>query len=145
MSLPRPRLYDPKKDKPLLDQVVQIHADCISHDKQLATFLDLDHGPMLAYWTDIHSDVEEDRTAMFLHFSDDSETELAGYVCLLMPVSQTGPFRSEVAKLMVSTRHRRKGVARRLMGALESYAKERERYLIVGIDIFCRLGRIADR
>ena len=118
MPLPQPRLYDPTKDKHRLDQIVQIHADCITHDKQLATFLNLDHDRMLAYWTSLHSDVENDRTALFLQFSDESESVVAGYVCLMMPVTETGPFRGEVNKLMVSTKHRRLGVARRLDGVV---------------------------
>lgn len=54
-----------------------------------------------------------------------------GYVCLMMPASETGPFRGEVNKLMVSPRHRRKGVARRVMEKLEEVGRERGRTLLI--------------
>jgi GNAT superfamily N-acetyltransferase len=139
MALPSPRLLTPSKDKHLLPQFVQIHADCITNDHQLATFLPpLDNdNRMSIYWEEIIADVARGRTAVFLQFSSDDEGEVAGYVCLMMPVTQTGPFRGEVNKLMVSPKHRRKGVARRVMGLLEQYALEKERYLLVSRFLCC--------
>ncbi|KAH8818865.1 hypothetical protein DL96DRAFT_1715146 [Flagelloscypha sp. PMI_526] len=45
--------------------------------------------------------------------------------------SQTGPFRSSVEKLIVSPRHRRKGIAKHLMSKLEQIALQQKRTLIV--------------
>lgn len=63
--------------------------------------------------------------------NDEKEGELMGYVCLMMPITETGPFRGEVNKLMVSPNHRRKGVARRVMEKLEDVGRERGRTLLV--------------
>lgn len=60
-----------------------------------------------------------------------TDDEVAGYVFLAMPWSQTGPFRGIVEKLMVSPKHRRKGVARRVMGKLEEVARQENRELLV--------------
>jgi len=57
--------------------------------------------------------------------------ELAGYVMLAMPESETGPFRGGVEKLFVSPRWREKGVARRVMGMLEEVAKKEGRGLLM--------------
>ena len=57
--------------------------------------------------------------------------ELAGYVMLAMPESETGPFRGGVEKLLVSPRWREKGVARRVMVMLEELAKKEGRGLLV--------------
>jgi GNAT superfamily N-acetyltransferase len=135
MSLPNPRLFNSISDHHLLPQLAQIQADCITHDKQLATFLPpLSHVRMLDYWREISSDVEKGRTVVVLQFADENESEVAGYVCLMMPVTETGPFRGEVNTLMVNPRHRRKGVARRVMGLLEDVARERGRHLLVSSD-----------
>lgn len=56
---------------------------------------------------------------------------VAGYVCLSSTWSETGPFRAEVLKLMVSPDFRRMGVAKRVMGMLEDVARERGRGLLV--------------
>ncbi len=132
MPLPLPRLYNPAHDSPLLPQLASIHAACITHDSQLATFLPpLSHPRILAYWTALAADIPNGSTEVFLQFVNETENEVAGYVCLMMPNTETGPFRGEVNKLMVSPEHRRKGVARRVMGMLEGYAKGRGRGLLV--------------
>lgn len=133
MSIPPPRLFNPRADAKVLSQLAQIHTDCILHDKQLATFLPpLSHFRMVDYWKEISSDVEKGRTVVVLQFAEgEEETEVAGYVCLMMPSTETGPFRGEVNKLIVSPKHRRKGVARRVMEMLEAVARERGRELLV--------------
>ena len=45
-----------------------------------------------------------------------------------MPSVETGPFRGEVEKLLVSPRFRKVGVARRVMEKLEEVAKEKGRW-----------------
>lgn len=134
--LPPPRLYNPKTDTHHLPTLAQIHADCITHDNQLATFLPpLNAAKMHSYWRDISGEVERDVTAIILQFAPvkpgEEEGEVAGYVCLMMPQSETGPFRGMVNKLMVSPRFRRLGIARRVMGMLEEVARERRRELLV--------------
>ena len=86
---------------------------------------------MLDYWLSISEDIERSRTLMVLQFAREDEAEVAGYVCLMMPATETGPFRGEVNKLMVSPKHRRKGVARRVMQGLERVARERGRDMLV--------------
>lgn len=57
--------------------------------------------------------------------------ELAGYVALSFPWSETGPFRGSVEKLLVSPEHRQKGVAKRVMLKLEEVAIAKGRTLLV--------------
>ena len=102
-TLPPPRLYNPQKDKQLLHKLAEIQAACITNDNQLATFLPpLDPIRMTDFWYEISSDVDKRRTAVVLQFADEEETEVAGYVCLMMPITETGPFRGQVRLLMVS-------------------------------------------
>ena len=136
MSLPAPRLFSPENDQHLFVEFAQIHADCITHDHQLASFLPpLNHNRMVDYWTRHAERVEQGEVAIIVQFAADedgkAEVEVAGYVCLLMPETETGPFRGIVEKLMVSPRHRRKGVARRVVEKLEAVAREKRRELLV--------------
>lgn len=65
------------------------------------------------------------------------EEEVAGYVMLGKPVSQTGLFRGAVEKLLVSPEYCRKGIVRRLMEQLEGVVREVRRTMLVGcIDAF---------
>lgn len=57
--------------------------------------------------------------------------QLAGYVMLAKPVTETGPFRGPVEKLLVSPRFRRRGIARMVMARLEDVARRQGRWLLV--------------
>lgn len=134
-------MFDPSQDKGLIPQISQIHADCITHDHQLATFLPpLDQQKMISYWEKVVARVENGDAALILQFAPESNDEVAGYVVLGMPNAETGPFRGDVLKLMVSTKYRRMGVARRLMTKLEEIAREKHRELLVCHDFSNRCG-----
>lgn len=63
--------------------------------------------------------------------SETREEELAGIVNLVMPVTETGPFRGVVEKLLVSPRYRKMGIAKAMMGKLEDVAREKRRTLLL--------------
>ncbi|KAK4545128.1 hypothetical protein LTR36_003679 [Oleoguttula mirabilis] len=135
MSLPPPTLYDPAKHKSLLPQIAQIQADCILQDNTLATFHPDKYGRMdmqrvLHYWLANSKQVEQGTRAIILQFADDNKEELAGYVSVYMKVSETRPFLGVVEKMMVSPLHRRRGVARQVLGMLEEVAREKGRWLL---------------
>jgi len=58
-------------------------------------------------------------------------TDIAGVVMLLLAPQDNGRHRAEVAKLMVHPDHRRKGLARRLMMAIDGLALSLGRWLLV--------------
>jgi len=57
--------------------------------------------------------------------------EIAGVVMLLLAGQDNGRHRADVAKLMVHPRHRRKGLARKLMSAVDGLARTQNRWLLV--------------
>ena len=144
-SLPPPVLFDPKQHSSdeIFQALAQIHADCVLQDGTLATFLPrngvMDMARLEAYWRQRAEQVVQGQREIILQFAntDDGKIELAGYVSLSMSSSETGPFRGEVEKLLVSPRHRRKGVAKRVMDLLDQTAKERRTELLVRL--FLRL------
>lgn len=142
--LPPPRLYNTQTDTHLLPQLARIHAACIMQDAQLATFLPpLNLETIETYWRHLASKAgvtptmgggEGVEVCLQMAPAEDGKGEVvAGYVVLSMAWSETGPFRGEVLKLMVSPEFRRKGVARRVMGLLEEVARERGRGLLVSV------------
>lgn len=56
---------------------------------------------------------------------------IAGVVMLALAPQDNGGHRAEVAKLMVHPDHRRKGLARRLMAAIDGLALSLDRWLLV--------------
>ena len=136
MSLPAPVLYDAVKHQYLLQQIAQIHADCVLNDGTVVTFHPDETGQMdipaiVKYWEARSTQVTAGTREIIMQFADDSEEELIGYVSLDTPVTQTGAFRGAVEKLLVSPKHRYKGIARRLMAKLEDVAWAKGRVLLV--------------
>jgi GNAT superfamily N-acetyltransferase len=66
----------------------------------------------------------------FLMAAQDGE-EVIGVVMLALAPQDNGQHRAEVAKLMVHPNHRRKGLARKLMAAIDGLALSLDRWLLV--------------
>jgi GNAT superfamily N-acetyltransferase len=101
----------------------------------LATIIDVDHPTKLRdLWAEFSKDVEKGTRAIVLQFvtTQDEGERLAGVATLLMPMSETGPHRCWVEKLLVSPRFRRQGIAKALMNRLEIIARDNGRWLMVG-------------
>jgi GNAT superfamily N-acetyltransferase len=61
----------------------------------------------------------------------DADGRLVGCVLLIRAQQQNGPHRADVSKLLVHSRHRRRGIARALMTELEAVARADGRWLLV--------------
>lgn len=95
---------------------------------------------MFNWWSDTLQSSTNTGIMIFVKMGDalepDDKGELAGYVFLEKPFSETGPFRASVQKLLVSPKYRRRGIARILMAKLEEVAREEGRTLIVSSEAF---------
>lgn len=127
-----PILFDPQMHQHLLSHFADLHIACIEQDFTIATFIPpLSHDKTLKWWQQQADEVlTRKRKIFFMMASDDSST-LAGVVMLGKPSWETGPFRASVEKLLVSTKCRRMGVAKKLMLELERVAKEQGRTMLV--------------
>ncbi|KAJ7641976.1 acetyltransferase [Roridomyces roridus] len=117
----------------LLPSFADIHIACIGTDHTIATFTPpLNRDRIIQYWEAQAADAVPGRRIIFMALAGDSDgqQQLAGYVVLFRPLTETGPFRGSVEKLLVSPDFRRRGLARKLMDALESEAKARGQTLL---------------
>jgi GNAT superfamily N-acetyltransferase len=134
------RTYNPSTDTPLLKSITDIHISCILTDATIATFTPpLHHTKIQNWWQERSAAVSRGTSTIFLAFAPwaeelhvaGAEKHLAGFVYLDVAGWESGPYRGEVQKLLVSPKYRNRGVARALMGALEGYAKAREVWLMM--------------
>ncbi|KAL5614340.1 hypothetical protein BROUX41_004446 [Berkeleyomyces rouxiae] len=149
---PAVRLFNPTTDAHLVPYLAAVHANCITSDHTIATFLPpLSHDKLLTWWKDSISAVTRGNCAMLLLLDQpapvdapgavpshlDSSalqvkgSELMGVVMMTMDTTETSPFRAQVEKLLVSPRFRRRGGATALMEALEKEAVKRGRKLLI--------------
>ena len=132
----QPILFDPKVHAYLIPSLAAAHSTCILNPPfMIATFLPpLKQNVMQAWWEDRAKEVAAAARRIILQLAPNTTTgekEVVGVVALAMPVSETGPFRGYVEKLLVVPEHRQKGIARALMLKLEEAALTEGRTLLV--------------
>ncbi|TKX21661.1 acetyltransferase-like protein 15 [Elsinoe australis] len=135
MSLSDPILFEPDKHSDLIPQFTRIHIQCVLQDHVVATFLppfDVDEHAVdqkvLSYWKSHADQIRKGTRFLIFPLAGD---QVAGYVTVGLPSTPTIGFRGEVEKLLVDPTHRRKGIAKTLMLALEKEAKSRGRDLLM--------------
>ncbi|KAJ7767226.1 acetyltransferase [Mycena metata] len=128
MSVPAPILFEPSNPQHvgLLPAFADIHIACIETDHTIATFTPpLKRDVIIDYWKERVAEIVAGKRTivMILANDDEGKEQLAGYVALYRPLTETGPFRGSVEKLLVSPSFRRRGIAKKLMEKLEVEAK----------------------
>lgn len=130
--------FDAKEHSHVTPYLAAIHASCITQDRTIATFVPpLSHDKLLSWWKERIAEVVNGVRLIFLLIKSADKSglirgpEIMGVVMLHMPLSETGPFRCMVEKLLVHKNFRGRGGARLLMNALEEEAFKRQRTLLV--------------
>ena len=133
-----PLLFNPSnpEHRHFIPQLAKIHVACIETDKTIATFLPpLELDKIIKWYEEQVHEVEYGAREIIMQLVSlgqghgSSSKEVAGFVMLLRRVgpdgkltTETGPFRADVLKLLVSPKHRNQGIARRVMTKLEEVA-----------------------
>lgn len=106
-----PVLFDPLSPEhlSLIPSFADIHIACIETDNTIATFLPpLRRDAIEEWWHCRVSEVAAEQRVIVMMLANNAGEvrEVAGYVMLGKPVTETGPFRGSVEKLLVSPKFR---------------------------------------
>ncbi|MEM8702154.1 MAG: GNAT family N-acetyltransferase [Pseudomonadota bacterium] len=101
---------------------------CVEDGAGIGFILPLGREKAEAFWQRQIAALEDG--SAFLMVARENE-EIAGVVMLSLAPQDNGGHRAEVAKLMVQPNHRRKGLARKLMTAIDGLALSLDRWLLV--------------
>jgi ribosomal protein S18 acetylase RimI-like enzyme len=111
-----------------LPAFVELLADSVASGASIGFLPPLAAEVAVEFWRGVAADVDAG-TRIVLVVEVDGE--LAGAVHLALATKPNAMHRAEVQKLLVHTRHRGRGIARRLMHALEAEALAHGRTLLV--------------
>lgn len=125
---PPVRLFVPDEVRSAVPALGQLLKACVEDGAGIGFILPLELEKAEAFWRDKLPAVE-DETA-FVMVAKAGE-DIAGVVMLLLAAQDNGPHRADVAKLLVHPDHRRKGLARKLMAAIDGLAVSMGRWLLV--------------
>lgn len=147
MGPARPQVFNAKDHAHLTPYLAGLHAQCITSDKLIATFLPpLTHEKLLSWWKDrIAETTTGTRVIVMLLLETQPGVKvqgdsLVGVVMLALPNSETGPYRASVESLLVSTKYRRRRGAATLLGAVEHEAVMKGKTLLVSFLKILSLG-----
>lgn len=150
----RPHTFRVAEHSHLTPWLAALHAQCISHDRMIGTFLPpLSHEKLLGWWKERIAEVRAG-TRSIIMLLDESEPgakfkgeELVGVVMLSTPPLETAPFRASVESLLVSTKYRRRGGATMLLRAVHEEAYRAKKTLLVSLqtDLVFRQSLFSER
>jgi GNAT superfamily N-acetyltransferase len=122
-------LCEPEDLRQFIPELGQLLRACVEDGAGIGFVLPLEKEQAEAYWTSRLPGVENGDA--FMMVAKDEGGEIAGVVMLALAPQDNGQHRAEVAKLMVHPHHRRKGIARKLMAAVDGLALSLNRWLLV--------------
>ncbi|KAL1759299.1 acyl-CoA N-acyltransferase [Schizophyllum commune] len=126
-------LYDHAQHEHLLPAFGEIHVACMKHDNLCATILTYDTAKATALYRGFAEESVAGRRNMWFArapVEEGGEPEVVGFVSLEKSQAETGSFRGDVQKLIVSPRYRKKGVARALLDKVEKLAEAEGRTIL---------------
>lgn len=112
----------------LLEDLVEVIADAVASGASIGFVIPFERREVEDWWRSLSADIEAGHYVLLV--ARDREA-VVGTVQLRLPTMPNARHRAEVAKLVVHRRARRRGVARRLMAAIEQVARREGRTLLV--------------
>jgi GNAT superfamily N-acetyltransferase len=111
-----------------LDALAAVLADCVDGGASVSYLAPFSHAEARAAFADMVAEAEQGHRLILAAFAED---RLVGTVQVILALPPNQPHRAEIAKLLVATSARRRGIARLLMEAAESAARAEGKTLLV--------------
>ncbi len=112
-----------------IDELCDVLENCVQGGASVSFMLPFGREKSQAFWQNIAQSVKRGERLLLV---DELEGEgIVGTVQLILDQPENQPHRADVAKLLVHDRARRKGVAGRLMNALETAARANGKSVLV--------------
>ncbi len=109
--------------------LAEVLIDCVHGGASVSFMAPLAPGKALAFWLEVAAGVARGERALLV--AEDGAGRLLGTVQLMLAMPENQPHRADVAKMLVHRRARRRGVAQRLLQALDAEARRESRTLLV--------------
>ena len=111
-----------------LNGLVGILVDSVNNGASVGFHCPMEREEAIAYWQDVCADVGKGRVLLFAAYIDD---QMVGTAQLQPSPKANGRNRAEVAKVLVHSAYRRRGIGQALMDAVEAEARRIGRTTLV--------------
>lgn len=115
------RRLEPHEAVHAVDALADVLIDCVEGGASVSFMLPITRETAVAFWRDVGAAVV--RQERILLVAQEPDGDIVGTVQLVVAQPENQPHRADVAKMLVHRRARRRGVAARLMAAVEDAAR----------------------
>lgn len=112
-----------------VEALADVLLDCVEGGASVSFMLPLPREKAVAFWRSVASGVE--RGERVLVVAEDGEGQILGTVQLVLSMPENQQHRGDIAKMLVHSKARRRGIAQRLMAAIEDEARKEGRTVLV--------------
>ena len=111
-----------------VEALAEVLLDCVEGGASVSFMWPLPRERALAFWRGVAEGVARGERVLLI--AEDAEG-IVGTVQLITDLPENQPHRADVAKMLVHRRARRRGIARRLMAAVDAEARAEARTVLV--------------
>jgi GNAT superfamily N-acetyltransferase len=112
-----------------VEALADVLIDCVEGGASVSFMLPLPREKAVAFWRNVAGSVSRGERVLLV--AEDREGQLLGTVQLVIAMPDNQPHRGDVAKMLVHSKARRRGVAQRLLAALEDEARKEGKTVLV--------------
>jgi GNAT superfamily N-acetyltransferase len=112
-----------------IEALADVLVDCVEGGASVSFMRPLPRAKALAFWRGVADGVERGERVLLI--AADAQGTIIGTVQLISSLPDNQPHRADVAKMLVHRRARRRGVAQRLMAALDEAARAEGKTVLV--------------
>jgi GNAT superfamily N-acetyltransferase len=112
-----------------VEALAEVLIDCVEGGASVGFMLPLPREKAVAFWRGVANGVARGERVLLV--AEDGEGHLVGTVQLVLSMPDNQQHRADVAKMLVHRGARRRGVAQRLMAAVEDAARKEGRTVLV--------------
>ena len=123
------RRLDPNDAVACVPALADVLIDCVDGGASVGFMQPMTVEKATRFWQAVAEGVARGERALLV--AEDEARQILGTVQLLLALPENQPHRADVAKMLVHRRARRRGVARRLMQAVEVAARDEGKTLLV--------------
>lgn len=111
------------------DALADVLIDCVEGGASVSFMLPLSREKALAFWSKVADGVARQERALLV--AEDERGQIIGTAQLILSMPDNQPHRADVAKVLVRRSARRRGVAQRLMEAVDESARAEGKCVLV--------------
>jgi GNAT superfamily N-acetyltransferase len=112
-----------------VEVLADVLIDCVEGGASVSFMLPLTRQKAVAFWRSVADSVAREERVLLV--AEDGEGQIIGTVQLVISLPDNQPHRGDIAKMLVHRKARRRGIAQRLMAAIDDEARKEGKTVLV--------------